>query len=249
MSDYGTLFGVGVGPGAPDLMTLRAAKILREAPVLGIPRVNQYSKSLAWRIAEPVIGEIEGQERIFLTFPMTRDPEILRPAWEIVYQQLGEHLEQGRDVAFLTQGDPFVYSSFIYLYNEAPRRWPGIDIEVVPAVSSITAVPVITGIPLADGQERIAVLPSMYDVSDLEQILDTFDTIVLMKVRAVIGEVTRLLERKGLLDKAIYVSKATTENQRIIHDLRTLDTDRCDYFSMVVIGKKDRSGVLVGEDK
>jgi precorrin-2/cobalt-factor-2 C20-methyltransferase len=246
---FGTLYGVGVGPGAPDLLTLRAVNVLRSAQVLAIPRRSEYAPSVAWTIAKPSVGEVPGQERLFLTFPMTKDPTRLRPAWDIAFAQIGQRLSQGLSVAFLTEGDPFVYSTFIYLMREAPQRWPGIQIEVVPGVSSITAVPAVTGIPLADGQERVAILPATYGVDDLAQILRTFDTTVLMKVSSVMPNVVEALEREGLVDKAVYVSKATTTDQTIVRDVRTIRNDRCDYFSAVVVSRKDRSGVLVGEEK
>lgn len=246
---YGILVGVGVGPGAPDLLTLRAVNVLRRAEVLAIPRRSEYSPSVAWTIAKPAVGEVPGQERLFLTFPMTKDPDRLRPAWDLAFAEIGERLSQGKSVAFLTEGDPFVYSTFIYLMREAPVRWPGIQIEVVPGVSSITAVPAVTGIPLADGQERVAILPATYGVDDLAEILRAFDTTVLMKVGSVMPTVVEALEREGLVDKAVYVSKATTSEERIVRDVRTIRNDRCDYFSAVVVSRKERSGVLVGEKK
>jgi precorrin-2/cobalt-factor-2 C20-methyltransferase len=241
-----TLYGVGVGPGAPDLMTLRAVRILQSVPVVAIPRRSEYVPSLAWEIAKPNLGDIAGQERLFLTFPMTKDPELLRPAWNIAFEKIGERLNQGLDVAFITEGDPLVYSTFIYLLREAPLRWPGVNVEVVPGVSSITAVPATILTPVADGQERIAVLPATYGVDDLADVLQRFDTIILMKVGSVMPAVIEALERTGLIGQAVYVSKATTGQQRIIHDVQSLRNDRCDYFSMVVVARRDRSGVLEG---
>jgi precorrin-2/cobalt-factor-2 C20-methyltransferase len=241
-----TLYGVGVGPGAPDLMTLRAVRVLRSVPVVAIPRRNEFVPSLAWDIAKPNIGEIPGQERLFLTFPMTKDPELLRPAWNAAFEQIGDRLNRGLDVAFITEGDPLVYSTFIYLLKAAPQRWPGLRVEVVPGVTSITAVPASILTPVADGQERIAVLPATYGVEDLTDVLQRFDTIILMKVGSVMPAVIEALERTDLIGQAVYVSKATTSQQRIIHDVRSLRNDRCDYFSMVVVARRDRSGVLEG---
>jgi precorrin-2/cobalt-factor-2 C20-methyltransferase len=245
---YGTLYGVGVGPGAPDLMTLRSVQVLKTAAVIAIPRRSECSPSLAWEIARPNVGEVPGQERLFLTFPMTKDPERLRPAWDEAFTQIGQRLERGLSVAFITEGDPLVYSTFIYLLGESSRRWPGVPVEIVPAVSSITAVPAVTRTPLADGQERIAVLPATYGVDDLTDVLRRFDTVILMKVGSVMATVVEALEREGLVDRAFYVSKATTGHERVVHDLRSLRGDRCDYFSMVVVARKDRNGILAGRE-
>lgn len=241
------LYGVGVGPGAPDLMTLRAQRILREAPVLVLPRANAHASSMAWRIAGPVVGEVTGQERLFLTFPMSKDPERLRPAWETAFAEIGARLSRGLSVAFLTEGDPSLFSSFIYLAREAPRRWPEVGIEIVPGVSSLGAVPAVSGVPLADGQERIAILPANYGVDDLAQVLRMFDTVVLMKIGGEMPRVLAALERTGLVDKAVYVSKATMPDQRIERDVRAITETRGDCFAMVVVAKKEASGVLLGD--
>ncbi|MFW7381402.1 MAG: precorrin-2 C(20)-methyltransferase [Oligoflexus sp.] len=240
------LWGIGVGPGASDLITLRALDLAKKTPVLAIPQSNAWTPSLAWKIIAPHLPEESEQIRLRLTFPMTKDPEILKPAWEKACQQIGEHLIAGRSVAFITQGDPMIYSTFHYLADEVRRRWPEVGIESVPAVSSISAAPGCVGIPLADGQERIAVIPATYGVDDLRQILRMFDSIVLMKVSSQIDTILAAIRAEGLLDKAYYIERATTTQQKIVWDLETLEQDRCIYFSMIIVTKKDRSGILQG---
>jgi precorrin-2/cobalt-factor-2 C20-methyltransferase len=245
--NYGTLYGVGVGPGAPDLMTLRAVETLKRAEVLALPRSSDYGASMAWKIIEPVIGKVPGQERLFLTFPMSKEPSRLRRAWDVAFSKIGEHLERGRSVAFATEGDPSLYSTFGYLQREASQRWPGIRVEVVPGVSSIMAVPAITGMPLADGLERIAIIPANYGVDDLVAILNAFDTTVLMKIGSEMPKVVAALERTGLTEKAVYVAKATMREQRIVRDVREVRGERGDCFAMVIVTRKERSGVLAGD--
>jgi precorrin-2/cobalt-factor-2 C20-methyltransferase len=243
---YGKLYGVGVGPGASDLITLRALAVLRRVPVLALPRSSDWGASRAWEIIEPALGEVAAQQRLFLTFPMSKTPERLRPAWDRAFAAIGARLEQGLDVAFATEGDPSLFSTFVYLQQEAPRRWPGIEVEVIPGVSSITAVPAVTGIPLADGQERIAILPATYGLDDLVDVLRAFDTIVLMKIGPEMPRIIQALEQEGLLERAVYVSRATMREQRIVRDLRAVQAERGDCFAMVVIARKERSGVLAG---
>ncbi len=242
----GKLYGVGVGPGAPDLMTLRAVRVLQQVDVIAIPRRSEFDRSVAWSIAEPSVGEVPGQERLFLQFPMTKDPDRLRPAWDVAFAAIGERLTAGQSVAFITEGDPFVYSTFIYLFSEAPSRWPEVPIEIVPGLSSISAVAASIMVPLADGRERIAILPATYGTEDLKRVLAEFDTVLLMKVSSVMPEVVKVLEEMELIDRALYVSKATTREEKIVRDLRTIRNDRCDYFSMVVVSRKDRNGFLQG---
>ena len=246
MTRSSKLYGVGVGPGDPDLMTFRAVDCLRKADCIAIPRRDAFSPSLAWRIAEPHLAEIPGQERFFLNFPMTKNPDLLKPAWDAAFGEIGKRLSEGKTVAFITEGDPFIYSTFIYLYQHAKKFWPEVELEVIPGVSSISAVSISADIPVADGREKIAVLPASYGVEDLREILRLFDTILLMKVSSVMPEVVEALEAEGLLDAAVYVSKATTPQQKIIRDIAKIKNDKCDYFSMVVVSKKNRSGILRG---
>ena len=243
----GPLHGVGVGPGAPDLITLRALNVLRAADVLAIPRASDYGHSSAWKIVAPHLGDAGAQERLFLTFPMSNDPRRVAPAWEKALAEIGRRIEAGRSVAFMTEGDPLVYSTFIYLLREAPRRWPGVRIEIVPGVTSITAVPGVAGVPLADGQERIAIIPAAYGVADLEALLGSFDTIVLMKLGPALADVVALLERKHLLDKAVFVSKATMAGQRVVRDVREVRSGRGDCFGMMIIAQRRRAGALLGQ--
>jgi len=238
----GKLYGVGAGPGAPDLVTVRALAVLRRVPVLALPRGSDHGASRAWEIVEPSLGAPEGQERLFLTFPMTKDPARLHPAWDRAFDAIGARLERGLDVAFVTEGDPSLFSTFIYLQAEAPRRWPGIEVEVVPGVSSLAAVAAVAGVPLADGQERIAIVPGTYGLEDLDDLLGAFDTTIIMKIGPEMPRIVDTVERHGLLDRAVYVSRATMREQRVIRDLRHCRAERGDCFAMVVIARKGRSG-------
>ncbi len=244
--NYGKLYGVGVGTGSPDLMTVRAVDVLRSVDVIAIPNSSKHTKSVAWRIAGSAVGPVEGQERLDLLFPMTKDPAITVPAWDKAFTQIGERLQAGKSVAFITEGDPLFYSTYIYLHKAAPERWPGIETEIVPAVSSFTAVPSVIGAPIADGQERVAVVPASYGLEELPAILKLFDTVLLMKVSSVMPQLVSILEAEGLLDKSVYVSKATMPLQMIESDLKKIANDKCDYFSMVMVSKGERNGVLAG---
>ncbi len=243
----GKLYGVGVGPGAPDLMTLRAVATLKHVQVIIIPRSSDYGTSVAWAIAKSNVGDVHGQERIFLTFPMSMDPDVVGAAWEKAFVEIDQRLQRGLSIAFIAEGDPMVFSSFVYLQRAAAVRWPEVELEIIPAVTSITAVAAVSGVPLADGQERIAIIPGLYGVADLENTLDNFDTTVLMKIGPKMNEIVETLERKGLVDKAVYVVKATMPEQKVVNDVRDIRKQRGDCFSMMLIAKRDRSGVLVGD--
>ena len=178
---------------------------------------------------------------------MSREPARHVAAWENAFARLGECIARGLSIAFATEGDPSLFSTFIYLQREAPRRWPGIQVEVIPGVSSIAAVPAVTGIPLADGLERIAIIPAGYGVDDLVEVLNRFDTTILMKIGSEMGNIFAALEATNLMDRAVYVSKATTQQQRIVGDLREMTPERGDCFAMIVVSRKERTGVLAGD--
>ncbi len=242
----GKLYGVSLGPGAEDLMTIRALNCLKNVDCIAIPRKNEKSLSVAWKTAEHSVGNIENQEHLCLDFPMTKNPDIIKPAWDTAFQEIGKRLMSGKDVAFITVGDAFIYSTFIYLYNHAKELWPEVEIDVIPGVSSISAVPTVAGIPVADGQQRIAVIPASYNVKDLPTVFKMFDTVILMKVSSVIPEIIEALEQENLLDNAVYVAKATMDGEKIIRDLKTIKGKRCVYFSMIVVSHGQKAGVLNG---
>jgi precorrin-2/cobalt-factor-2 C20-methyltransferase len=246
VTDLGILYGVGAGPGAPDLLTLRALQVVRAADVLALPRSSDFGESVAWQIIGETLGKRDGQLRLKLTFPMSKDPSTVGPHVQRAVTAIGEHLAAGRSVAFVTEGDPSVYSTFGYVRDEARRRWPALEVRVVPGVTSITSVAMAGGVALADGQERVAIVPATYGVTDLVELLTKFDTVVLMKLGAELPAILAALEQTGLTDRAFFVSKATMNEERIVRDVRSLEGEHGGCFAMMIVKRGDRSGVLVG---
>jgi precorrin-2/cobalt-factor-2 C20-methyltransferase len=243
----GALYGVGAGPGAPDLLTLRAVRVLQSVDVLALPRSSDFGASVAWSIVEGVVGRSASQVRLSMTFPMSKDPEAIVSRVNAAVTAIGEHLEAGRSVAFVTEGDPSVFSTFGYVRAEALRRWPTLRVEVVPGVTSITAVAAAGGVPLADGHERIAIVPATYGVDDLTTLLERFDTVVLMKLGGELPTIVEALEKTQLTASAFFVSKATMAEQRIEHDVRAIGSERGGCFSMMIVKRRDQSGALLGD--
>ena len=177
---------------------------------------------------------------------MSKDAANVRPHVEAAVTAIGDHLVEGRSVAFVTEGDPSLFSTFGYVRQEALRRWPELRVEVIPGVTSITAVAAVGGTPLADGHERIAILPATYGVSDLVDVLQRFDTVVLMKLGGEMPAILQALEETGLTDRAFLVSKATMAEQRYEPDVRALANEHGGCFTMLIVRRGDRSGVLLG---
>jgi precorrin-2/cobalt-factor-2 C20-methyltransferase len=227
------LYGVGVGPGAPDLLTLRAAALLRAVPVVAAPRRAEGDGSLALRIAREAVGEVPGQETLLLTFPMSRDPEARRAAREAAAAEVAARLAAGRAVAFVTEGDPLLYSTFLDLLAEAPRAFQA-RIEVVPGVSSLTAVAAAALVPLADGDGRLAVVPAPSALGELGRLAAEFETVLLLKAGGVLPELRAALGREGLLERAVLVTGASTGGERVTRDLAAIE-GRPGYFSTVLL--------------
>jgi len=230
------VYAVGVGPGDPELLTRKAERILREAPVICAPAATAGDSSHALSIVEPFIDRSR-QEVIIRVFPMRKDQEGLDDFWEKAAATVVSRIRQGKDVAFITIGDPFLYSTFLYLYRIFRDRYPDIPVEAVPGVSSITAAAVAAGVPLAAASERIAVLPATFEEEKLRRTLLDFDTVVLMKVNRVFDRVFALLKELGLAGSGVFVSRAGTKEEKVVHDLASLVGKKLDYLSLLIVKK------------
>ncbi|WP_394148126.1 precorrin-2 C(20)-methyltransferase [Shewanella atlantica] len=241
----GKLYAIGVGPGDSSLMTLKSVELLKTIDVIAIPEKNRGKKdSFAWSIVRGALDEEQMQGlRSYLWFPMSKDHTITVPAWQEGAATIAEHLNAGKDVAFITEGDPSVFSTWAYLQEELSEHFEQLEVEIVPGVTSLTAVPAATQIPLCDGEERFCVVPATYGVSILSELVKEFDTIMLLKSGRMVPELIKVLEPLGLLECATYVSYATDPRQRVFTDLREVPEEFC-YFATVQISVRVRKGVL-----
>lgn len=248
---WGTLYGVGLGPGDPEWLTRKAYQVLTTVPVIFYPASEGKAQGFALDILQRAFGQDDESqlsggpplrpphtvlERCRpLPITLVRGPEAARPHWTQAAEVVGAVLQHGQDAAFVTEGDPLVYSTFVYLRDALVERFPHARIEAVPGVSSITAAAARAMFPLAMADERIAVLPATFDPQFLEHALGAFDTVVLLKVSRVLDQVITLLEQRGLLESAVLVERCGTPQERIIRDLSCLRGQRVDYFSLLLI--------------
>ena len=236
----GCLYGVGVGPGDPELMTLKAVRVLKAAPIVFTPQATGSKDSLALMVARNYVDESR-QRLIYASFPSeqitiggTSDG-----VWSEAAERIAGYLLGGEDVAFLTQGDPLLYGSFMYVMVKVQAAYPTIPIEVVPGVTSITAAASRAKMPLVSHGERLAVLPAMYGIDDLRDVLARNDTVVLMKVNRRAMAAVSQLEADGELSRCVFVRRATTPREQIAFSLREIAPEDTDYFSMLILsGKK-----------
>jgi len=229
----GRLYGVGVGPGDPELLTLKAQRILKQVPVICVPQSETSRESFALSIARPFIDE-EKQEILRATFP-TDDPDEAGNVWRQAAETIAQRLQRGQDVAFITEGDPMLFSTFSYVLESIQTEYPHLEVEVVPGVSSVMAAAGRAGVPLVTHGQRLAILPAVYGIDDLREAITKFDTVVLMKVNRVLLDALANLEHLGLAGKGIYVRRATTEREQVVRDLNQLTEEDLDYFSLLII--------------
>jgi precorrin-2/cobalt-factor-2 C20-methyltransferase len=230
------VYAVGVGPGDPELITRKAERIIRQADVICAPTGKTDAASYALVIVEQFIDRSR-QEVASQVFPMHKDQTGLDAFWGRAAAQVAEHVRAGRNVVFITIGDPFLYSTFLYLFRIFRADYPDIEIEVVPGVSSINASAAAAGIPLGMGAERIAILPTVYEDSELRRTLLGFDTIILMKVHKVFDRIYHLLKELGLEKNAVFVRRVGSDRQEVVFDLASLVGVDLDYLSIMIVSK------------
>jgi precorrin-2/cobalt-factor-2 C20-methyltransferase len=229
----GRLYGLGVGPGDPELLTLKALRLLRAVPVVAYPAPD-HGDSFARSI---VAAWIERHQReIAIPFPMRPGPPPVE-IYDGAAAALATELDAGHDVALLCQGDPLFYGSFINVFTRVAGRYP---IEIVPGVSSLTAAAAAAAIPLVSREDTLAVIPATLDEDQIAARLAASDTAVIVKLGRHLPKVRRVLNRIGLLDSAVYVEHATLPTQHIAL-LSAIESAEAPYFSMILIATSGRA--------
>jgi precorrin-2/cobalt-factor-2 C20-methyltransferase len=236
-----TLYIIGTGPGDPGLLTLKAVNLFRSAPVIVAPRGARNGASTALAIISEVVA-LSGKTLIELHFPMKKvrigrdpDPEILA-AWRHAAQTVLHYIDQGLDVCFPTLGDPAIYSTGYYLYETICGIREDIRVKFVPGVAAMSSCSAALATPICLGDEMVAVIPATFSDERLQEVLEQFDTIVLMKVHRVLDRLVKLLDTTDLLNRAILVEHAGTAEERIVA-LRDLPGHQPHYFSTIIIRK------------
>ncbi len=226
----GVFYGVSVGPGDPELMTLKAVRLLKECPVIAVPQSGSQGEPVALSIARQAVPELLEKEFLELTMPMTRDQEKLKAAWEQGAQAVAYFLRQGLDVAFLTLGDASVYSTFQYL-KEAVEKL-GFETKVVAGVPSFCAAAALVGEGLVDGDTPLHLLPAA--CQEAEDWLDLPGTKVLMKSGKALPRIKEALKARGLSEKAWMVEKCGMEGEQVYPSIEQAGEDT-GYFALIVV--------------
>lgn len=229
-----TVYAVGVGPGDPELLTRKAERILRSADVILAPVSNLNEASVALGTIREFIDE-DRQEIIVHQFPMTSDRAILIPAWQGAAELIAAHAEAGRSVAFITIGDPLFYSTFIYLLRILREQWPQIPLEIIPGISSINAAASEAALPLVEGDEKMVVIPATAGIEQIKSALDTYDTVVLLKVKPIFTAILELLRAAGRETSTVFVERVGSPRQKVLTDFGEISAHSPDYLSLLII--------------
>lgn len=229
----GTLYGVSVGTGDPELITVKGLKLLQNTPIIAFPAGLNQQSGVAEKIITPWL--MPQQLKIPLHFPYVQAQNILEKAWEVAAESLWIYLYQGQDVVFACEGDISFYSTFTYLAQNLQKQHPEAKIERIPGVCSPMAAGSALGIPLTVREQRLVVLPALYQMSELEKALDWAEVVVLMKISSVYESVWQILADRNLFKNAYIVEKATTIDEKIYRNLEQYPNLKLSYFSILII--------------
>ncbi len=232
----GRLFGLGVGPGDPDLISLKALKLLRQADTVAYP-TGQLGGGNAYNIVKPHLSD--DQELLAMVYPTTAGavadspsyPKLMANFYDETSDQLAVRLDAGKDVAIVCQGDPFFYGSYMYWHARLAEQY---DTIVVPGISSVMAASVVLGKPLCHRTDTVTIVPATLPEEEIRSRLEVADSAVIVKLGRTLNKVRKVLEQAGLIEKAYLVERATMEGERI-RSLLDDDIQTAGYFSIVVI--------------
>ncbi len=235
-SKIGILYGVSVGTGDPELITIKALKIIQNTPIIAFPSGINHKLGKAETIIQTYLQP--HQQKLPLSFPYVLCQDTLEKAWQTMASQVWEYLEKGLDVAFACEGDISFYSTFTYLAEYIQKIEPNVKIERIAGVSSPMVAASVLGIPLTMQGEKLAVLPALYSVEELESVLNWAEVVVLMKVASVYEKVWQILAKRDLLFSSYVVEKATLAEEKIYCSLDNFPNLKLNYFSILIIKNK-----------
>ena len=234
------LICVGCGPGDPELLTVKAVKAIKNADVIMCPTSKEGKPSMALSVVSSILAEANKQEIVNLVFPMTKDKEILENTWKKNARILADSVISGKKVVYLTVGDPYLYSTWIYLHREITKENPEIKITVIPGIVSMFTFASKVGISLAEGAEKMAVIPSCYDLSRVKEIAKNCDTMVFLKDGHYFDQVIKLLREAGFSENSVFaIGQDLGTDQEIVRKMTlgevTSETITTKYFSIMVV--------------
>jgi precorrin-2/cobalt-factor-2 C20-methyltransferase len=239
----GTLYGIGVGPGDPDLITVKGAKILARCRHVFVPKARSAGESVALAIARRHIPR--GARIHEQLFPMSADESELSHWWNEAAREISAVLKTGADACFLTLGDALLYSTYIYLLRGLRKHLPRAKIVTIPGVTAFSAAAALTNFPVGEGKRNVTIVPAADDLRAVRKALACGGTVVLMKVGRRLERILQLLKERKLTRKAVFVAHAGQPNQRVETDLRKLKATKAEtgYLSVILVNTSTEHGM------
>ncbi len=234
MKTTGKLFGVGVGPGDPELLTIKAVRVIKEADIIFTAASTKNRYSLAVEIATPYISPSTRIEK--LSFPMTKDEKEVETAWIHNAKQIAEQLKKGKNAVFLTLGDPTTYSTFGYILKKMECIMPQADIETIPGITSFHAASARLNKILVEGEESLLITSGAFGGEQIRK-NSGVENVAIVKAYKNIKDINSALKETGFDNKAVAVSKCGRENEQIIKNINELETKKPDYWTLILASK------------
>ena len=234
MKTTGKLFGVGVGPGDPELLTIKAVRVIKEADIIFTAASTKNRYSLAVEIATPYISPSTRIEK--LSFPMTKDEKEVETAWVHNAKQIAEQLKKGKNAVFLTLGDPTTYSTFGYILKKMECIMPQADIETIPGITSFHAASARLNKILVEGEESLLITSGAFGGEQIRK-NSGVENVAIVKAYKNIKDINSALKETGFDNKAVAVSKCGRENEQIIKNIHELETKEPDYWTLILASK------------
>ena len=234
------LIGIGVGPGDPELLTVKAVNAIHDADVILCPASKEDRPSIALSVVSSLIDKSKNQEIIKLVFPMTKDQKVLEETWKKNAKIMAEVVLSGKNAVYLTVGDPYLYSTWIYMHKEIEKNFPSVKINVIPGIVSMFTFASKVGVSIAEGAEKVSIIPSCYDLTTVKEIAKNSETLVFLKDGRYFDQVVNLLKEAGFPDNSIFaIGQDLGTKDEVIRKLTlgevndgTLTTK---YFSILVV--------------
>lgn len=236
MGNSGKLYGIGVGPGDPELLTLKAVRIINSADVIFTASSSKNDYSLAVEIARPHIAKMANV--VSLSFPMTSDRSITQKAWDDNARQIADVLRQGQIATFLTLGDPMTYSTFGYVLKSLNCVMPEADVETIPGITSFHAASARLNRTLVEAEESLLITSGAYGGDHLRACTKSVQNIVMMKAYKNVKDINEALRDSGFDKDCVAISKCGREGEEIIDDIDLLESRNPNYWTLILAGKQ-----------
>jgi precorrin-2/cobalt-factor-2 C20-methyltransferase len=234
------LIGIGVGPGDVELLTVKAAKAIQNADIIMCPASSEDRPSIALSVVSPIIDKSLNQKIVKLIFPMTKNKDVLEDTWKRNAKIMAETVLTGKNVVYLTVGDPYLYSTWIYMHKDLKENYPDMDISVIPGIVSIFTFASKVGVSIAEGAEKVAIIPSCYDLSSVKEIAKHSESMIFLKDGRYFDKVIEVLKESGFPDNSTFAigQDLGTENE-IVRKMTLGEVNDSSlttkYFSILVV--------------